>query len=348
YSGWVRESVNHPSIGWWDASNETNSPLPYELVPRLRHLDETRAWESGSYGPPDRPDDPLEEHPYILNGASFMNSSSRDYALADLDDHPGRPPLKAGDGVFSSWNGSDAAAHPYINNEYGWLWFTRDGSKPTPLTGDLFARYSGGADLAPEERREMYAYLISELTAFWRSRRGYAGVQHFLYLGKCTDPDTVREDFEPQEASFTCDNFIDVENLVLEPRWRRYARDAFAPVAIYLEKWSEEAYPRGRAVAVPVTLINDEYAAAAGAVRLVAASAAGAVLAVSGVQEVTIPPLGRVEISVPFEVPAEEELVLYAELSLPGRKKVYSRRKLGLRHPGVLVSAPAVAREGEE
>jgi hypothetical protein len=34
---------------------------------------------------------------------------------------PGIPPIKAGEGVFSSWNGADNAKHAYINNEYGWL-----------------------------------------------------------------------------------------------------------------------------------------------------------------------------------------------------------------------------------
>ena len=33
--------------------------------------------------------------------------------------------MKAGDGLFSSWNGPDNATHPYINNEYGWLWVNR-------------------------------------------------------------------------------------------------------------------------------------------------------------------------------------------------------------------------------
>jgi hypothetical protein len=335
-TGWVQENWNHPSIGWWDASNETNSPLPYELVPRLRGLDETRAWESGSYGPPDRPDDPLEEHPYLLNGASFMNANSRDYKLEDLDDLPGIPPIKAGEGVFSSWNGADNAKHAYINNEYGWLWFTRDGSKPTPLTARAY-ELLGGADLSPDERREMYAYVISELTSFWRSRRGFAGVQHFLYLGKCTDPDTVRDDFEPVDASYTCDNFVDVENLVLEERWRRYAKDAFAPVAVYLERWSDDFYRRGERVAVPITLINDEYEAATGTIRLTARSAEGRLLAESESRPVAIPALGRLEAAIPIDVPADAAFVVYAELAVAGRPEVYSRRKVGFPHPGILI-----------
>lgn len=337
YAGWVRENWNHPSIGWWDASNETNSPLPYELVPRLRELDQTRAWESGSYGPPDRPDDPLEEHPYLLNGASFMNADTRNYDLDDLDDHPGLPPVKAGEGLFSSWNGPDNASHPYINNEYGWLWHTRDGERATPITVGAFERLAPGLELSPEERHEMYAYLVSELTLFWRSRRGYAGVQHFLYLGKCTNPDTVRADWEPKEASSTCDNFVDIENLVLEPRWRASARDAFAPVAVYLERWSNDFYRRGQTVSIPVALINDEDEERPATVRLVARNADGRVLAESEIKSLALPPLGRLEEVIRFDVPADESFVLYAELSVDGRPVASSRRKLGLSHPGALV-----------
>ena len=39
-----------------------------------------------------------------------------------------------------------------------------------------------GVELSPEERREIYAYVASELSGYWRAARGYAGVQHFLYL----------------------------------------------------------------------------------------------------------------------------------------------------------------------
>lgn len=342
YSGWIRENWNHPSIGWWDASNETNSPLPYEVVPLVRGLDETRAWESGSYGPPDsnHPNDPLEEHPYILNGASFMNANSRDYDLADLDDHPGVPPLKAGDGVFATWDGPETAGRAYVNNEYGWLWHTRDGTDPTPITAAAFEQHAGGAELSPEERHEMYAYLVSELTGFWRRRRGYAGVQHFLYLGKCTDSDTVREDFEEKSASYTCDNFIDVPNLVLEPRWEEAARSAFSPVAVYLERWSDDFYRRGERVDVPATLINDEYEDAKGTLRLLAATPDGEVLAESDVQDVLIPSLGRLELELPLDVPVAGEQVLYAVLAIEGRAPVESRRKLGLAHPGVLVTKP--------
>ncbi len=336
YTGWVQENWNHPSIGWWDASNETNSPLPYDVVPLVRGIDETRQWESGSYRAPDRADDPMEEHPYLMNGVTFMNTNPKTYTLEDLDDVPDATPFKPGDGVFSSWSGPQNVSHAYVNNEYGWLWLTRDGSKPTPLTGGAYANL-GALDATPEERLELYAYMVSELTALWRSRRGYVGVQHFLYLGKCTDPDTVRDEFEPKDASMTCDNFVDVPNLVLEERWRRYARDAFAPVAVYLERWSDEFYLRGQRVGVPLTLINDEYEPVNGTVRLVARTAEGETLAESETQLVVIPALGRVEESVLLDVPTDTAFVLYAELDVPGRARAHSRRKLGFAHPGALI-----------
>jgi hypothetical protein len=168
FTGWIQENWNHPSIGWWDASNETHNPLLYEVVPLVRHLDAA-----------DQPDDPLEEHPYKLNGSSFLNTNPRDYTLADLDEFTRQPPMALG-GIFSTWDGEGAREHAYINNEYGWLWLTRDGSNATGIAEVAYELLAPGVELSSEQRREIYAYVASELSGYWRAGGGYAGIQHSI------------------------------------------------------------------------------------------------------------------------------------------------------------------------
>ena len=108
YAAWIQENWNHASIAWWSASNENHNPLPYEVVPLVRHLDPTRAWESGSYRAPHLPNDPLEEHPYKLNGATFQNSNDGDYSLDDLDRFNRIPPITTGM-VFRTYGGEGAS-----------------------------------------------------------------------------------------------------------------------------------------------------------------------------------------------------------------------------------------------
>ncbi len=345
FTGWIQENWNHAAIGWWDASNENHNPIPYEAVPLVRALDTTRAWESGSYRAADGPDDPLEEHPYKLNGTGFMNSNTRDYHLADLDEFDRQPPMALG-GIFATWDGEGARNHPYINNEYGWLWLTRDGSDATPIAEQAYELLAPGVELSPEQRREIYAYVASELSGYWRAGRGYAGVQHFLYLGKCIDKDDIEDGADITEPSATCDNFTDIVTLAMEPRWARWAAQAFSPVAINIDHWSERAFPPGQR-AVPVTLINDNYKDESVAVTLTVADAAGRVLAKSVRREVLLPALGQMTLRVDLELPSERPFVVYAALQGNfAERPVYSRRKVGFDHPGVLTRAPeAIGRD---
>ncbi|MDE0951155.1 MAG: hypothetical protein OSA45_07785 [Halioglobus sp.] len=339
FRGWVQENWNHPSIAWWDASNENHNPIPYETVPLVRELDTTRAWESGSYRAADLSDDPLEEHPYKLNGTGFMNSNSRDYHLADLDGFDRQPPMALG-GIFSTWDGEGARDHAYINNEYGWLWLTRDGSDATPIAESAYDLLAPGVELAPEERREIYAYVASELSGYWRAGRGYAGVQHFLYLGKCIDKDDIEEGADITEPSATCDNFIDIPNLLMEPRWARWAPQAFSPVAINIDRWSEEFYAPGRQ-SIPVTLINDSDSEQTVTVQLTVADEEGVIISESESRATVLPALGQLKLTVALELPAQRPFVIYASLAGSfAERPVYSRRKVGFAHPGVLAKIP--------
>ena len=60
-----------------------------------------------------------------------------------------------------------------------------------------------------EQRFEVCGYLLAGITEFWRAYRRYAAVMYLAYLDASLP------------ESFTCDNFRDVENLVLEPLLRR-------------------------------------------------------------------------------------------------------------------------------
>jgi beta-galactosidase len=339
FTGWVQENWNHPSIGWWDASNENHNTIPYEAVPLVRGLDETRAWESGSYRAPDRKDDPLEEHPYKLSGTSFMNSNPRDYGLADLDLFDRQPPMAKGL-IFATWDGEGAREHAYINNEYGWLWLTRDGSDATHISQVAYDILAPGVELTPEERREIYAYVASELSGYWRAGRGYAGVQHFLYLGMCLDKDDILEGADITEPSATCDNFVDIPGLEMEARWARWAPQAFSPVAINIDHWNPDFYKPGLQD-IPVTLVNDTYLDQQVTVDIIAADVTGEILSRSDSRVIDLAALGRQQIALQLDIPEEGGFVLYA--SVRGEfsdAPVYSRRKVRLAHPGVITSLP--------
>ena len=338
FRGWVEESWNHPSIGWWDAANENHNPMSAEVIRRVRDLDPTRQWENGGYEAPVGPNDPIEEHPYKLNSGGALNLNDRAYTLDDFSTMDGQPP-QATWGLFATY--AEALEHPFINNEYAFIWITSLGN-PTELAQSPFDNMTGGKKLSPDEYREAYAYVTSELSAYWRAMRGYAGVQHFVYLSKCNDAAALPEDWEVRTSSKTCDSFLDVANLELEPRWRAYAADVFAPQLVYLKEWRDEAYARGGEVEIPIVLLSDAYEPIEGEVRIHIVGLNGEALSRSQTVPVTLAPLERRELSLALTIPDEQAYVVFAELSSPTNafKPVWSRRKVGVEHPGVAIPDP--------
>ncbi len=338
FRGWITENWNHPAIGWWDSSNENHNLMSGEVIRRVRQLDSTRQWENGGYEAPDAPGDPIEEHPYKLNSGGWLNANKKVYTMADFDAMDGQP-VQSTWGAFATYDA--AMDHPFINNEYAWLWLTRLG-KPTPLGAAGFNSVAPDQDLNPQEAREAYAYLVSEISAFWRAQRGYAGVQHFVYLSKCIDEESVPAGWEIRDTSATCDNFIDIPELVLEPRWARYARSAFAPLMVYIRNWSQAFYQRGVDVSVPVILLNDTYVEQDVTLELLAVLPDGKVAARSGTRRLSLGALARVEQEVDIKLPEDEQIVLYAELrpASEDHGTVWSIRKLGYPHPGAAIPDP--------
>ena len=157
YSDWMRDNWNHPSVAVWDANNETKDPVFGDrIIPAVRGLDlSDRNWEN-SYNQPVGPDDPIEDHPYLMQGEAMGGEPFR---MTDLERRYAGPkePLMA--------------AHATILNEYGWLWLRRDG-EPTLLTEKLYPKLLGprvdegraaGAERLPSRRQDRVLARPAEL-----------------------------------------------------------------------------------------------------------------------------------------------------------------------------------------
>jgi len=321
YTRWIEESRNHPSIAWWDASNETSVQSSFDVIDAVRELDPTRQWENGGYGEPHSPGDPIEDHPYF-----FIPLGGNTFEMTELEEHDGQPPLGDIPGFpAGTW---DDPEHPYINNEYAWLWIDREG-QPTESGREPWRRMLGEGEFDAAVYREGYAYLTAGLTEFWRARRGYAGVLHFPYLGYS------------REGGVTSDNFIDIESLTLEPRWVEYARNAFAPVGVYLDSWRED-WSGEATISAPVVVINDLASAADVAVTLMTVSDAGDVLTSSAGVDTSVAAYGSETLALTVDHPGVERFLLVARITDDdgGFDTVWSRRKVGFEHEGAAVPDP--------
>ena len=227
YREWMQERWNHPSVVIWDANNETllTEPSIDSAIAKVRSLDLSgRSWDN-SYSTNREPGDIFESHPYHYSNPEFK--------LKDM--------IKAS--IIPEGNShKNPRTNPVIINEYGWLWLNRNGATTT-LTAKLYENLLG-KNSTPEERWELYAKYTAAETEFWRCNRQVAGVLHFTALG-----------YDRSDGQ-TCDNWIDVANLVWEPQFYKYVRDAFAPVGLMIDFW-DETVRKGEKFNIPVTAIND-------------------------------------------------------------------------------------------
>jgi hypothetical protein len=237
----MRDNWNHPSVAIWDSSNETKNPLLGEkIIPAVRSLDlSNRPWENG-WNPAAGPDDPIEQHNYILS-----------------------PPFKWTD-LERGTGGRVESGHPEIVNEYGELWLNRDGT-PTVLTQKTYDAMLG-PDAAPEERFAMNGYLLAGETEYFRAHRKYAGILHFVYL-TASFP-----------GAYTSDHFRDVEKLTLDPHFEGYVSEAFKPLGVYLNFW-QPSLRAGSSRRFQVMMVNDEQEVANGTLVLSLETEAGKELA---------------------------------------------------------------------
>ncbi|HUU10154.1 MAG TPA: discoidin domain-containing protein [Phycisphaerae bacterium] len=227
YTEWMQERWNHPSVVIWDAQNESAIGVTGKALTAVRGLDlSDRPWDNG-WGPPQRPTDVYEAHPYL-----FQNKGFRLPQLA------GRP-RNVGGNVQPS-----RGVNPTIINEYGWLWVNRDGT-PTKLSVEsrVYERLLPPNPTA-EQYLTAYARTLAAETEYWRSLRQTAGVMHFCGLGYS------------RPGGETSDHFVDLADLKLEPHFAEYVRDAFAPVGLMIDAWAE-SLPAGSTQRFRVAVIND-------------------------------------------------------------------------------------------
>jgi hypothetical protein len=231
---YMRDAWNHPSVCIWDASNETHWDfLRTTLIPAVRGLDlSNRPWENG-FNDPQAADDPQEVHPYMF-GPYF--------GLVDLETGNGGGPL-----------GKPCGGHAALINEYDWCWLHRDGT-PTVITKRCYD-FTMGPAATPQQRFALSAYVLGGLTEYWRAHRNYAGVMYLAYL----DADLPH--------CFTCDNFVDVRRLTLQPQFADYMSEAFKPLGVNIKFWHSEMRP-GCNFGYNVMMINDTYERAKGKLQL--------------------------------------------------------------------------------
>jgi hypothetical protein len=231
YQDWMRDHWNHPSVAVWDANNETKDDIfGTTIIPAVRHLDlSNRPWEN-SYNKPAGPNDPVEDHPYLMI-SGFRDKLS--FKMADLEAMNGAPRKGA----------LPSDTNPPLINEYGWLWLNRDGS-PTLLTENVYAQLMG-TNVTARQRLDMYSYLLAGKTEFWRAHRHYAGIIHFVYL-TCSYP-----------GVYTADHFRDVTRLQLDPAFADYMGEAFKPLGVFINFFQPELKP-GAIRTFQVMMVNDE------------------------------------------------------------------------------------------
>ena len=276
YKDWMRDNWNHPSVAVWDANNETKSDIfGAKIIPAVRSLDlSNRPWEN-SYNPPAGPDDPVEDHPYLMSSGGFGKLA---FNMADLETMDGKPRKGA--------LPSDTNA-PLIN-EYGWLWLNRDGS-PTRLTEKLYPQLLGTTNSTARERLDLYAYLLAAKTEFWRAHRQYAGIVHFVYL-TCSYP-----------GVYTADHFADVTKLKLDPAFADYMGQAFKPLGVYIN-FFRPTLPADSRPSFKVMLVNDHNYPTKGELVLALQDDKGQVIAQSQ-QAFSIEALGNQELQIPVAIP---------------------------------------------
>ena len=238
YTDWMKERWNHPCVVIWDAQNETYTEETGIAIGMVRNLDfSKRPWDNG-WSPPQLLSDAIETHPYVFQDYQYLPEGALLPPEGVMKHHftePRRP--------HNGPEGNNAI----IINEYGWLWLNRDGS-PTTLTDHIYASLFPQA-ITPEARFEVYARHLGMLTEYWRVHRQCAGVLHFCGLG-------YSRTGEPRGQ--TSDHFIDLQNLVLEPKFVEYVRPSFSPVGLMIDKW-DMVYKSGEEIVVPVLIINDTY-----------------------------------------------------------------------------------------
>jgi hypothetical protein len=178
--------------------------------------------------------------------------------------------------------------HATIINEYGWLWLNRDGT-PTLLTENVYRQLMNSTNTTARQRLDLYAYLLTGKTEFWRAHRHYAGIIHFVYL-TCSYP-----------GVYTADHFADVEHLKLDPAFADYMGEAFKPLGVYLN-FFQPVISGGVQRDFKVMLVNDYPQPVTGKVVLSLEDIKGKILA-SAWEKFSMVPMGDQSLDLHLNLP---------------------------------------------
>lgn len=299
---WMRDQWNHPSVGYWDACNETFSDKTGEIIQAVRSEDLSgRAWDN-AYNHPQGPDDPVEEHNYQERKLILENRLGEGFEFVDLE-------------KMTGGQTQHPTGHAAILNEYGWVFLQRNG-EPTEGTVDLWPKLAPHASTA--ERVALQAYLVGGLTEYWRAYRNFAGVLNFIYLTYSL-PNGV-----------SSDRFADVKQLILEPNFEDYIREAFKPVGVYLNFWHPSLVASSKR-RFAVMMVNDGYESVAGSLILSLAGENGIELTRSEVP-FSLAALGQQTYNLDLGVPTVYgKCLLKAAAYVNGKKEpTVSRRRVAL------------------
>ena len=316
YERWMRERWNHPSVVIWDAQNETVTEETGIAIERVRSLDlSDRPWENG-WSRPMAYADPVESHPYLYSRYMGKAEEPESGYKKDFFEIIRRPDNDA----LSHLPKKDKDAgvtfsNPSIINEYGWIWLNRDGSTTT-LTDNVYEALWNGKNLTPQQRLEIYARRLAELTEYWRAHRRAAGVLHFCGLAYSRSE-------EPRGQ--TSDHWIDIKNLTYESAFYKYVKPAFSPVGLMIDSW-EKAYKAGDKYQIPVFVINDLGETFNQKVEVSIIKDGQAISSVT--KEVSVKPYEVLTVPIEITLPDETgQFLLKAETVIEG-EKVFSLRDL--------------------
>ncbi|MEX0321494.1 MAG: glycoside hydrolase family 2 TIM barrel-domain containing protein [Puniceicoccaceae bacterium] len=289
YGEWMKERWNHASVVVWDAQNESVTEETGKAIRMVRELDKSdRPWDNG-YSPPDRPTDPIESHPYVLQNFLGRKPGPQGPLFEYLSEE--RRPDNGPSELFPQESG-EPYPNPIQNNENVFFWITRDGG-PTGLTQYIFKNLYPDQDLTPDDYHRIYSYTFNRIISYWRVYRSSATVQEFCILG-------YSRGIDPE--GFTSDNFIDMENLVFRPYYKDAAYNAFYPVGLLINRW-EEWFNPGVEVKIPVKMINDLEEPWKGTVGIKLISRDSGKTVLSFEKSVTINGLGTSDFEVSVKMP---------------------------------------------
>ncbi|WP_111709795.1 glycoside hydrolase family 2 protein [Lutibacter citreus] len=288
YEQWMKDRWNHPCVVIWDAQNETRTEHTGNAINKVRHLDlSNRPWDNG-WSTPMHKNDVQEVHPYLYNKFHKKNAELPKNLLQFALDTVRIP--DNGPSEISPKMSGEKYPNPYIINEYAWLWINRNGT-PTRLTEHLYPKAFGKK--TAQELYYIYARHFSMKTEYWRAHRKCAGIMHFCALGYSRPNEPKGE---------TSDNFIDIKNLIFEPTFEKYTKDAFSPILPFIDFW-EPTVKKNSKENIEIIMINDTYSDWEGKLRLMLKKDVKIISEIS--KQVSIDELGKISVSFPIEFDVE-------------------------------------------